>query len=55
MKQDKAAFLPPFLPPSVGSFLPFLPLHLPRPLSTAPTVHPNTPPLTLIGPGRVMW
>ena len=43
--------------PSVGSFLSFLPLYLPRPLATAPTptVHPNTPPLTLIGPGRVMW
>ncbi len=41
--------------PSLGSFISFLPLYLPRPLSTAPCVHPNTPPLTLIGPGRVMW
>ena len=41
--------------PSVGSFLPLLPLHPPRPLSSAPPVRTNTPPLTLIGSGRVMW
>ena len=41
--------------PGVGSFLPLLPLHPPRPLSSAPAVRTNTPPLTLIGSGRVMW